>query len=127
MPAAPGSFPNAPGSSNETASLLKRDRSRFRAGLFHTERRLRHHIVEARSFHAMRVDQIGRGLDEVRASCRASGGQGERLGFPICSHEDTLHLMDLTVQFRHVVWTGESSLESMTRLQNGQTFPAFNS
>ena len=60
----------------------------------------RHHIVEARPFHAMRVDQIGCGLDDARPGRCASGGQGARFGFPICGHENMLHRMDLTVQER---------------------------
>jgi hypothetical protein len=70
----------------------------------------RHHIVEARPFHAMRGDQIGCGLDGARASRRASGGQGARIGFLICGHKNTLHRVDLTVQMDGIDWTYRSSL-----------------
>jgi hypothetical protein len=66
----------------------------------------RHHIVEARPFHAMHVDQIGCGLDDARARRRASGGQGARFGFLFYGHENTLHRMDLTVQMGWLIdWT----------------------
>ena len=58
----------------------------------------RHHVVEARLLHAMRIDQIGCGLDDTRPGRRASGGQRARFGFLICGHENTLHEVDLTVQ-----------------------------
>ena len=58
----------------------------------------RHHVVEARLLHAMRIDQIGCGLDDTRPGRRASGGQRARFRFLICGHENTLHQVDLTVQ-----------------------------
>ena len=58
----------------------------------------RHHVVEARLLHAMRIDQIGCGLDDARPGRRSSGGQRARFGFLVCGHENTLHQVDLTVQ-----------------------------